>query len=289
MDLSGASPQSYLRFMRGRVRLSLLAGTASLLAASGFTARADGAGPVSNAVAVKADSPAAAVNPGVAAGQSTDPKLIALHAAQRAAEIRQRFRDLADPKPSIRADARSWMLAMERPDLLVLKDVVKRSRPIHRSQVAVLREIVMHVYLRSDPYVREEEDRGFLGVMFGAEFEVSEPESGGVEIRRRMPGFCAYRYLEDGDVIRAVVGNPTREVHIPGDVIMEVKRYAAGDTVVLEVLRDGRVIRVPIILDPRPKSIGNEAMTADFLGRRQTEAENYWDEHFDALVKDKMG
>jgi hypothetical protein len=211
-------------------------------------------------------------------------------AVERAASIHRAFRDLADPQPSVRDDARSWLLTLDRDDLPLLREVVKRARSIQRSQIAALREIVSHVYLRGDLYEPDPSRVGFMGVMFGSPLEVNEPESGGVEVRRRMCGFCAFRYLEDGDIIRAVVGPPTLTVHMPDDIIAAVKTCHAGDIVVLEVLRGGRILRIPILLDVRPKlvALANEAATSEFLGRRQAEADNYWDETFEPLIGEKV-
>ena len=119
---------------------------------------------------------------GTPAVRGTEPaaEVTAEAASKRSEQIRRFFHDLADSRPSVREAARAWLLAMERTDLPALRDVVKSARFMQHSQVAALRSIVAHVYLAGDPYTPETTHRGFLGVMFGSEFEVVEPEAGGV-------------------------------------------------------------------------------------------------------------
>ena len=65
------------------------------------------------------------------------------------------------------------------------------------SQAAVLYDIVMHVHMAGEPYQAAETMGGFLGLRETRDW-TSPP---GVAITTRIPGFCAYRMLREGDVI----------------------------------------------------------------------------------------
>src|SRR5205085_1706101 len=106
------------------------------------------------------------------------------------------FSGLSDNDPVVREAARRALLTMSRKDLPVLRDVVKRNVPLMPCEAEVLRDVVTHVYLAGANTPVEDGSRGFVGVYFDADQETEELSVPGVEIRHRMPGCCAYRYLE---------------------------------------------------------------------------------------------
>ena len=65
-----------------------------------------------------------------------------------------------------------------------------------------------------------------------------------------------------------------------------VQSYPAGQRVLFKVLRRGRLIRVPVVLDARPLGLTAASMVVDFSATRNEEAEAYWEENFQALVYD---
>lgn len=191
---------------------------------------------------------------------------------------------LSDDHPAYRDAARRRLMQLSRKDLSVLQEVIKARLPLLPSEADALHEIVIQAYLSDDSYLTEA-TRGFLGVLFGFDQEMGEPECGGVEIRFRVPGFCAYRCFEDGDIVLAI-GDPQDELelHNSSQMTVAVQSHAAGQRVLFKVLRRGRLVRVPVVLDARPLDVNAASMVVDFSARRTVKAEAYWDENFEALV-----
>jgi S1-C subfamily serine protease len=75
----------------------------------------------------------------------------------------------------------------------------------------------------------------------------------GVELVTLHPGGPAERAgLHTGDVVVAIEGV---EVHTPGGLLAEVERRAVGDTIELNVLRDGAPTEVSVRLEERPATV----------------------------------
>jgi hypothetical protein len=55
------------------------------------------------------------------------------------------------------------------------------------------------------------------------------------------------------------------------------------------VLRRGRVLRVPVVLDARPLEAAQAGSPTDLLSRRQAASEQYWRTTFSALVNEVVG
>jgi hypothetical protein len=200
--------------------------------------------------------------------------------------IRRRFAELAAPEDAVRETARADLLALRPSDLQTLLEIVKQSIPLQPSQAAVLHEIVTHVYLTGRPYPSDP-DHGFLGIRMGPLDGVSD-DGDGIEVLGRIPGFIAFRQLQDGDILRSVVADAThlaavlRSAEDVKDSVNEHRR--SGDVIVFEVLRRGRLIRVPLALDARPLRV-NALGGDDFISSRQEDAEAFWDKEFAALIE----
>ena len=216
---------------------------------------------------------------------------LAAQAADADRELRQsisRFvSDLADARQDVRDTARQKLLALRRKDLTILRAVVQQRLPLSPAELEPLRDIVMHVYLSEESYVPDN-SAGFVGVVFDPDQHESEFEGGGVEIRRRIPGFCGYRFLENGDIVLAIGMNARSlvEVRSHEEIISEVKRYAAGQTVLFRVMRRGRLLTVPLVLDSKPAQLGgNPEILIAFQAERAAQADAYWDSVFEPLIE----
>ena len=148
--------------------------------------------------------------------------------------------DLADDHPDVRELARQKLLALRRRDLAALRAVVQQRLPLTPAEADPLREIVTHVYLSDESY-KSDATKGFVGVIFDAEHNEIEPETGGVEILHRMPGFCASRFLQDGDVVLGIGSNPAAMIEVRNykNMTDEIQRHSAGQTVLFRLLRRG--------------------------------------------------
>lgn len=216
------------------------------------------------------------------------------------------FDDLAASDAVVRERAYSELLGLARQDLPALREVVERSRPVAPSQAAALRDVVTHVYLSGEPYRAEKS--GFLGVMQSAElYSVEVPgedligaDAGnareqigprtGVPIAVRLPGFCAFRALREGDVVLGIVEPLRRPMSDWNEFTLAVMSFPAGQTVTFELLRGGRLIRVPIRLDARPADARpREPRWVDqVIPERAARAEAYWAQQFQPLVEDRV-
>jgi hypothetical protein len=194
-----------------------------------------------------------------------------------------------------REAARVELMGLPRAKLPVLREAVKQMLPLEASQLSVLRDIVAHVYLAGETYDVDEGAPGFLGISLPPFMRF--PGAGGafvggrgVEVMARVPGFCAYRMLQDGDVILAltVPGSPAVELNSSDELIEAVRAVKGGQTITLEVLRQGEVLSVPITLDPRPR-IPATGPLEEFKNRRAMDADAHWERDFAPLLGESFG
>ena len=194
--------------------------------------------------------------------------------------------DLSNMDDATREQARVDLMGIDRADLPVLRRVVAEMRQLQPNQNAVLRDVVEHVYLAGDPY--DSDGFGFLGVVQSP--DDPQPDDDGyspVIVVGRVPGFAAYRMLQDGDVITAVNDHFPRKIHNNADLRANIGLRHAGEVVHLSVLRQGRNIDVPIKLSGRPIEL-NLVQAATRLEQlkniRQDKADKYWEDNFEALL-----
>lgn len=214
------------------------------------------------------------------------------------------FNDLAGSDGAVRDRALSAMLDLTRGDLPGLRNVVERSRPIAPSQAGLLRDVVAHVYLTAETYDCEPRI-GFLGLVLHAldRVEVPRPENPpalednglvrpantGVPVDYRIPGFCAFRALRDGDVVLGVVHPVARRMRDWTELTRAIQTFAAGEVITLEVLRQGALVNVPVTLDAKPLlAAGERGWSEIVLPAREAAAEAYWVNHFAPLVEQTM-
>jgi PDZ domain-containing secreted protein len=72
------------------------------------------------------------------------------------------------------------------------------------------------------------------------------------------------------------------------DLINAVRARRPGDTVHLKVLRQGKAITVPVVLDARPADavgLGAAGQIEAMRDSRQAQADKYWDATFAPLLR----
>jgi hypothetical protein len=221
----------------------------------------------------------------------------------QAERIRGWFGDLADSDPAVREQARVSLMGMDRRYLETFQSLVQDSLPLAPAQAAALRQIVHHVYLTGEPY-ETRDGSGFLGVRMQVstlggpvvlpnEIDPDGPPgmaAQGVVIVERMPGFVGSRMLQDGDVILGIAERrrlALLDAQAFGDAI---RMLGSGRTVHLDLLRQGRVVRVPVKLDPRPAAAAiDEGPMRELLNRRRAKADAYWQRAFAPMLKEAAG
>src|SRR5438874_2391396 len=115
------------------------------------------------------------------------------------------FSDLANKDASVREQARVGLMGISRADLQTLRKLVETNRPLAPSQAMALHEIVTQVHQATEPYEAVEDRPGFLGVPLpriasAIGLDANDDDSqAGVLVTDRIPGFCAYRFLQNGD------------------------------------------------------------------------------------------
>jgi hypothetical protein len=210
----------------------------------------------------------------------------------RLVAIKRMLAELSAESPETREAARVALMGLKRQELPLLRRAVKESLPLDPDQVSVLRDIVTQVYLAGDIYPAEEDGGGFLGVHLPYSQRPEERSlmsiERGVAVVSRVPGFCSYRMLQDGDVLLAME-TPHGKIEFSSneELIDAVTGARAGETVTFEVLRQGRILSVPITLDKKPLNVIGQF--EEFNGRRADEADELWRRDFAPLLAAQLG
>jgi hypothetical protein len=214
----------------------------------------------------------------------------------RAADlIATAYRDLAAIDPARRNAARLVLLGLSRQELAALRDLVAASQPVSPAQAVALRDVVRHVYLATDTYERSA-TVGFLGIAFAPYPRVGagvvDPdgppdERGGADFRSRTPGFCAYRWLADGDVVLSLgTGDgPMGRVESVDALTAFVRATPPGTIIQMRVLRGGGVVTLRFPLDARPRALDTSTNLDAFTNDRLNRADAYWQQFFAPLVE----
>ena len=218
--------------------------------------------------------------------------------------IRRWFLRLSDPDPKIRDQAKTDLMGISADDLPKLRQLVIDSRPVSPAQSAALHDIVLQAYLASEPYKVADGDTdaaGTTGPFFmGLFWPVPDNDQArlGVAVDVRLPGFPGYRFLRKGDMIMGVYFNPDLPLEVVPNMLTNTQATLSGaiksspgtQNIVLQVLRDGETMRIPIKMAPRPAfadPINAGSMTA-FVGPRVEQAEAYWNENFASLLDGRI-
>jgi hypothetical protein len=206
------------------------------------------------------------------------------NAPSTSANIRQWVTHLSSRVPSQREAAYRHLVGLPRDGLMILRDAIKDRSLSMAGQEDVLHEIVNQVFLSTESY-EYDPLRGFMGVIFDVDQQDEVSPYEGVEIRHVIPGLCASKYLEEGDIILSM--QIEKEIH-PLRHALEMKGIVAslpaGQNVMLAVLRRGRMTSVEIVLGGTPVELNpTDPQAIRFQAERQTEADASWDEHFEPL------
>ena len=144
-----------------------------------------------------------------------------------------------------------------------------------------------------------------LGLLPDEMVDLGPFSGGGVLIRETWPGFAGFRFLRVGDVVigigviadaeagRAVpegrVQPPPARPPTVSDLKAAVTATAPGQTLELQVLRQGRVVTIPVSVTHRPPWAQEEITTRQTQSRRLAKAERYWNFAFRPLLADDGG
>lgn len=228
--------------------------------------------------------------------------------ARVAADLDVAVRRLASDDPRDRQAARRELLHAEVEDL---DTIARAAAALDRRQKALpelrrtLEEVVHQAtlrrakqeYITSDEAVFfEERPPAFFGIqLFGEEFAermLPGQVGPGVTVASAIPGFNAYEYFEEGDVILAARLDPEEEFETVynlvslSNILESVAVEELVDfrrSVILEVLtlRAGRLINVPFRLDIRV--VTTDAAFVRSQQRAQQQADDVWETEFAPL------
>lgn len=192
---------------------------------------------------------------------------------------------LSDDRSSIRESARHALMKLQRSDLPALRRVISQRLPLPANERELLRGIVDQVYLSECTYPGDPR-HGFLGVQFDGEQGLDTGEPGGVEIRHLIPGLAASRYLESGDVVLSIIGADGKwDIKVSEELIEAIKTCMANERLVFKVLRRGRILMLPVVLDAVPANLSTIDQVPEFINQRQNEADAYWNAAFAPLFE----
>lgn len=240
--------------------------------------------------------------------------------ARRPAQMAKWFAELASADGKVRDAAKVSLMGMGRDDLPALRKLVEQRRPLLPSQAVALKDIVTQMYLAGDVFDTAVNGReGFLGIRpaevsigtrqpeeqpgqqpvqigapFPGEFGMVDPSQVcGIMVMDRMPGFAGARVLQNGDVILDIVERPKIQFRGAAEFSLAIRALGAGEKVHFDVLRQGQVIRIEIVLGPRPDDAepvpGGLNPMQKLLDRRAQEVNDLWETQFAPLLEEGVG
>ena len=222
--------------------------------------------------------------------------VVAAPPASQPEDWSQTLRELGAKEPPVRAAAKLRLMGLPFDQLGALKSHVSEMKPLTPAQAEALQDVVIYVYTRGEIGKNAVGSRGFLGVSFLAydEFELidrpsPEPPPGlltGASFTGRLPGFVAYRYLADGDVILSIASRAGEYATPDRHQLMEIIRsLRGGEMVTLRVLRGPTIVELSFPLDHAAPPDQQQMTTAFTADTALQAARNYWYEQFRPLVE----
>lgn len=206
------------------------------------------------------------------------------------------FTELANRDSSRRDAARQNLMGLSRADLPTLRAIVQKNHPLAPSQAAALRDIVTQVFLSGETY-NPVPQHAFLGVTYqgyvpGAPADIDDgnPQAG-VVVTDRIPGFPAYRALQNGDVIMGATEMGDDIISRTDELQGLINTYHDGDTIHLKILRAGQTIIVPVKLCAHPDWDTHQFLDirqVPEVRKRQLKADDYWDANFAQFIDDSV-
>jgi hypothetical protein len=167
---------------------------------------------------------------------------------------------LADPNPTVRANAQQELMGISANELPLLREVVVAATPLRLMQVDPLREAVEHIHLRAAMLRLPKDASGFLGITlpkFGVDDLDGRPL--GVPVVSTLPGFVASRLLQPGDVILSMGSNgQTQETLTPDQLRLFIRSIKPGELITVRLIRGRQVLTVQFPLDAAPMRDPNQ-------------------------------
>jgi hypothetical protein len=204
------------------------------------------------------------------------------HGADRN-RLKSLIAQLGSDDSTAREAALQDLMNFKGPDLPAIRQAAIAQSPLSPGQIAALREAVTQIFLAAQPYPVDPDYYGFIGVHWGVDFQTASP----IIVDQRIPGFPAYQYLRRGDVILGFTDWPRIPIRVPNDFILVARRFVPGDSIRLNVRRDGRSIVVELKLDYFPiEATAQPDMVAwldAWIQQRAQEAEDYWNREFSVI------
>jgi hypothetical protein len=215
--------------------------------------------------------------------------LSAAPASQPVAKLRAIVQQLSDTNSEKREAALSELLNLKPAELPRLRQAVADARPLAPGQVALLRQAVRHIYISGADYPIDQGNQPFLGLSWDTDFMPEWADLGGVPVMRRVPGFAAYQVLREGDVIQGIEEIPGTPLRTTGDVRLAItSAFQAGQTVTLNIQRQGKSMRVRVELRARPVLPGDLTGLETWIDEQTAAADQYWDSHFSSLLEENV-
>ncbi len=184
----------------------------------------------------------------------------------------------------IRSAAREKLMLLTRDDLPSLLEVVRKKLPLSPTQLAELRQIVLHVYLTHE-HGFEGDGSGFLGVTGPGNLE--EPAL----IRGRTIGYDAYRVLREGDTIVGMqvqrgpgVGEMKR-IESFSDLRQVIVATHPGNWILVRVIRNGQPVEVTVHLASRIELVGQANGQPTNENPNLPRAKAYWNLTFAPVLE----
>jgi hypothetical protein len=183
------------------------------------------------------------------------------------------------------------------PQLLEAIRLLPEGAAASPSLALTLRDALVHIHLRQAKNRLLAERRSeigmgdaFLGVSLGGDpWNRNDNGLSGVSIRATMPGFVAYESFEEGDrLIGMRTGEGLERLVNYGDLRNAFYRLAPGDHVEFLVMRGGRILRIPVVIDERLAALpGVDEQWSRMEATAKREAEAFWEEHLSPLLSRK--
>ena len=201
-----------------------------------------------------------------------------------------------DADPETRAAARERLLGLTCDDLPALRDAARPFVPMSPELTDALREVVLQAYARRAVLRFPVRRAGMLGVRWRDPVSpVFDPNDtgDGATVDVRLPGYVAYRYLESGDRVTAVIDGDTEvPIGVNGDLGHEIRDLPPGDVIGLRVVRGGRLLTVTLPLDGHfvqfddTQAEAEKKFIDDMLSTAAAEANGYFRREFAGVRSD---
>jgi hypothetical protein len=210
-------------------------------------------------------------------------------ASQPTHRIRSLVEQLNDRDGQRRDDALRELLSLRADHLPLLRQAVADARPLTPGQISLLRQAVRHIYITGVHYPVAPNDLPFLGLSWESPNTSDEwKEMGGVPVTRRIPGFSAYQMLREGDIIRGIEELPGIPLASTKDVGEAVSAFKAGQSIHLQIIRNGKVMTVEVLLRNKPLEISLQTRLDDWVDQQTAAADQYWDNFFAQVLEENV-